>query len=81
MGISRIKNAAADRFDSEEIAFHKKVRDAYLGLMNEDSSGRWVKIDADRPRDKVRDDVFKIVEEKLKSAGLIEGARLGKERF
>lgn len=81
VGISRIKNAADDRFDSEEIAFHKKVRDAYLGLMNEDSSGRWVKIDADRPRDKVRDDVFKIVEEKLKSAGLIEGARLGKERF
>jgi dTMP kinase len=51
-GLSRKQNATNDRFDSEDIAFHNKVRDGYLKLAAEEPK-RWLVIDATLPRARI----------------------------
>ncbi len=54
-----------DRLDMEAKEFHFKVRDAYLELANEDQTGRWVVVNAEKDVDKVADDVWATVKNKL----------------
>lgn len=81
VGIARLPNASGCRLDSESINFHQKVHDAYLDMVKEDKLGRWVVVDAERPYEQVMDEVFHIVESKLRCAGYLERENLGKERF
>jgi len=52
---------AMNRFDDEALAFHERVRDAYLVLV-ETNSSRWQIIDADRDEDAVWRDVRETIE-------------------
>ena len=54
-GISRKKNPQNDRFDSEEIAFHNRVRRGFLQLAGENPH-KWVVIDAGQARKKTPPD-------------------------
>jgi dTMP kinase len=51
-GLSRKQYATNDRFDSEDIAFHNKVRDGYLKLAAEEPKN-WLVIDATLPRARI----------------------------
>jgi len=51
-GLSRKPSTTNDRFETENIAFHDKVRAGYLKLVAEEP-GRWLVIDANLPRVKI----------------------------
>ena len=51
-GLSRKPSTTNDRFETENIAFHDKVRAGYLKLVAEEP-GRWLVIDANLPRAKI----------------------------
>lgn len=59
--------AAADRFEAETVAFHERVRRAYLDLAAAEPA-RFVVLDASRPADEVFADV------RARVAGLLPGA-------
>jgi dTMP kinase len=41
LGLQRKSNSADDRFEAENIAFHRKIREGYLNLA-QDKPGRWL---------------------------------------
>jgi len=51
-GLGRKQDSAEDRFETEEIAFHNKVRDGYLRLAAEEPE-RWLVVDATLPKAKI----------------------------
>ena len=51
-GLGRKHNTGDDRFEAENIAFHRKVRDGYLDLAGRDP-GRWIVIEAKQPVEKL----------------------------
>ena len=51
-GLGRKHNTGDDRFEAENIAFHRRVRDGYLDLAGRDP-GRWIVIDAKQPVEKL----------------------------
>jgi len=48
-GLRRKRSRSNDRFETENITFHRKIRDGYLKLAAEES-GRWLIIDGTLPR-------------------------------
>jgi len=67
MGLDRRSKAGeVNRLDMEAKDFHQQVRDAYLDLAKNDSSGRWLVIDATQAIEKVEEDLWKHVESQLK---------------
>ncbi|MEN6394389.1 MAG: dTMP kinase, partial [Anaerolineaceae bacterium] len=54
-----------NRLDAYEMAFHKRVRDGYYRLMNEEPE-RWVLIDAAQTPEQVQEQITKIVISRLK---------------
>ena len=57
--------AKADRFESESVAFHEKLRSAYLGLAKTEP-GRMVVIDGRAPRNVVAERIWAVVDERLR---------------
>ncbi len=51
-GLSRKNDARHDRFEQEDIAFHRRVREGYLKLAADDPA-RWLVIDAGQPKTKI----------------------------
>jgi dTMP kinase len=51
-GLGRKQYSTNDRFESEDIAFHNKIRDGYLKLAAEEPE-RWLVIDATLPRARI----------------------------
>jgi len=51
-GLGRKQYSTNDRFESEDIAFHDKIRDGYLKLASEEP-GRWLVINATLPRARI----------------------------
>jgi len=47
-GLKRKRNTGDDRFEAEDIAFHRKVREGYLDLAARDAS-RWIILEAQQP--------------------------------
>ena len=68
VGLNRIKdknsNRTQDRLELEEVAFHDEVRKGYLALIKAEPD-RFVTVDASQSEDKVFEDVWHIVKEKL----------------
>lgn len=68
VGLNRIKNKNSnrtqDRLELEEVAFHDEVRKGYLALIKAEPD-RFVTVDASQSEDKVFEDVWHIVKEKL----------------
>lgn len=68
LGLARRQSQAGtmNRLDMESLQFHKKVRKAYLTLLEEDKTGRWHKIDAGKPLEQVESQIWEHLEKVLK---------------
>ena len=62
----REESGKMDRLDMEASDFHEQVRSAYLSLAKDNDHQRWVVVDAEQPLEKVADEIWKKVQEKLK---------------
>jgi len=51
-GLARKKGEKRDRFEQEDIAFHRRVRQGYLELAK-DEPNRWLVVDAALSREKI----------------------------
>jgi dTMP kinase len=60
----RRRGGNADRFEAEDIAYHKKLRQAYLALATSEN-GRCVAIDAKAPKKMVAQHIWDVVQEKF----------------
>ncbi len=60
----RRANAKPDRFEAEDIAFHTKVRDAFLAIAKKDSA-RCAVIDASQAVDVVEREIWALVEKRI----------------
>ncbi|MFG2047573.1 dTMP kinase [Micromonospora sp. NPDC048935] len=69
-GLSRVasRNTGTDRLEAESIAFHERVRYAFLDLAAADPK-RYLVLDASRPADQITGQVVRRVEEMLGSPG------------
>jgi dTMP kinase len=66
MGLDRRSRAGeVNRLDMEAKNFHEQVRNAYLDLAAEDKK-RWIVIDATQPLEKVEQELWSQIEQKLK---------------
>jgi dTMP kinase len=69
----RLKNNQEfNRLDAQSLAFHQKVRSAYLTIYAADEKGRWEKIDANRSMDEVLSSVVAALERRLGTFSMIE---------
>ena len=59
-GLARKKGRARDRFEQEDMAFHRKVRKGYLALAAAEP-GRWLVVDAAQTRAKVEQVIWERV--------------------
>jgi dTMP kinase len=62
----RGESGKMDRLDMEAEEFHEQVRSAYLELAKNNDHQRWHIIDADHEIEKVEEEIWKVVEKKLK---------------
>lgn len=67
IGIRRKAAGARNRFESIDLAFHRRVRAGFLALAAEDP-GRWRVVDSSRHIDRVFDDVLEIVRAEVGAA-------------
>jgi len=56
-GLDRKRGKNRDRFESEDMVFHRRVREGYLRLAAEEP-GRWLVIDALQTRAKIKDFIW-----------------------
>lgn len=63
----RVDSGKVDRLDGEDTSFHDKIRDAYLEMVRQDTTGRWVVIDANKDVKVVAENIWDIVSKKLTS--------------
>lgn len=62
VGLSRISNREpGNRLDSESLAFHRRVREGYLQLLQSEPD-RWIMIDGEAPRELVHRRIVQAVE-------------------
>ncbi|HQM15642.1 MAG TPA: dTMP kinase [Candidatus Woesebacteria bacterium] len=61
----RNRSGEINRLDMETTQFHQKVRQAYLELVEEDKTGRWVVVDAKQSLEQIEEEIWKIVETRL----------------
>ena len=59
-GLGRKKGKKSDRFDSEEIYFHNRIREGYL-ILAELNQKRWYKVDAGLSRSEISNKIWKRV--------------------
>ena len=69
-GLARKKPARPDRFESEETAFHQRVREGYLKIAGAEPE-RWLVVDAKLPRKEIERLVWERVEQLLHKRGLV----------
>ena len=62
----RFQTEKMDRLDMETKDFHQKVRNAYLEVAKKNDHHRWAVIDASKSIDKIAENIWNIVEKKLK---------------
>ncbi len=62
----RAATGEQNRLDLENKDFHEQVRQAYLSLPKEDSSGRWVIIDAGQSLEEVEKQIWQKISERMK---------------
>ncbi|MEK7458036.1 MAG: dTMP kinase [Patescibacteria group bacterium] len=62
----RSQTEKMDRLDMETKDFHQKVRNAYLEVAKKNDHHRWAVIDASKSIDKIAENIWNIVEKKLK---------------
>jgi dTMP kinase len=60
VGLARKKGAGRDRFESEELTFHERVRQGYLAMARADAR-RWLVLDGTSPVKETRDRIWERV--------------------
>jgi dTMP kinase len=65
-GLHRKRNRRYDRFEQEEIVFHRRVREGYLELAANEPE-RWLVIDASQTKDKIAQIIWQKVSQLLSS--------------
>ncbi len=77
-GLSRVaaRNQAADRLEAESVAFHERVRYAFLDLAAADPK-RYLVLDAARPADEIAERVARRVKDLLGASGANPGSANG----
>ena len=60
----RRKTSRRDRFEREDLSFHQRVREGYLGIAAADPE-RWLVVDASLPRNEVRELIWERVQQFL----------------
>ena len=63
-GLARKKSRKQDRFEEEDIAFHRRVRQGYLALARAEPE-RWLVIDANQPKEKIAKIIWERVSQML----------------
>ena len=63
-GLARKKGKKQDRFEQEDIAFHRRVREGYLKLAA-DEPERWLVVDATQSKEKVAEIIWQKVNQLL----------------
>jgi dTMP kinase len=69
-----------NRLDALEVASHEKVRQAYMTMFRFDETRRWVWVDASRSPDEISAEIIRLADDRLISAGLMEGGVTSGER-
>ena len=67
-GLARKGAEKQDRFERENMDFHRRVRDGYLKIAADDPS-RWLVIDASQSKEKIRDIIWQRVSQLLSERG------------
>jgi len=67
-GLARKGSREHDRFEQEDIVFHRKVREGYLKLSSSDPE-RWLVIDASQPKRKIENIIGERVSRLLAGEG------------
>ena len=81
VGLARVADRGqADRLEAENIAFHERVRYAFLDLANQDPK-RYLVIDATRPPDEITREVVERVHSMLPDQSDVDGSRNGHVSF
>jgi len=62
--IKRKSKKDTDRFDSDDIAFHNRIRQGFLALSRKEA-GRWVVMKADQPVERISELIWKEVSRRL----------------
>jgi dTMP kinase len=70
-GLAR-KGSLRDRFELEDLSFHRRVREGYLRMVAAESE-RWLVIDASLPRGKIAEIIWDRVSKLLSSHPLLRG--------
>lgn len=65
VGMQRKEDFELDRLELEQDNFHQKVRDGYLELAKKNDHKRWHIIDATQPLEKVTENMWQIISDKL----------------
>ena len=71
-GLAR-KRSLKDRFESEDLAFHRRVREGYLKVAAAEP-GRWLMIDASLPKGEIAETIWDRVSQLLSSHQSLRGA-------
>lgn len=66
-GLARKGNQSRDRFEQEEMAFHRKVRQGYLTLVDREP-GRWLVIDGRKAKDEIAGIIWQRVSQLLRQS-------------
>jgi len=67
-GLARKRVKKQDRFEQEDIAFHKRVRDGFLKLAVDDPQ-RWLVIDASQSKAKIKEIIWQRISQLLSRRG------------
>jgi dTMP kinase len=70
-GLARKRQRHQDRFETEEIAFHNRIRDGYLKLAANEPE-RWLVIDATLPKKRIGEIIWNRVEQLLKARNILK---------
>jgi dTMP kinase len=67
-GLVRKGSRRRDRFEQEDLAFHKRVREGYLKLATGEPE-RWLVVDASQSKAKIKEIIWRRVSQLLSSQG------------
>ena len=67
-GLARKRGKKQDRFEQEDIAFHRRVREGYLKLVEKEPE-RWLVLDATQPKEKIAEIIWQKVSQLIKTSG------------